>query len=387
MLATVAFFVAVGFGIVAPAIPLFARSFGVDRFASAAVISAFALLRFTSALGVGRLVNRLGARVILGVGIAVVAGSSALAGLAQNYVELILLRGAGGVGSAMFSVSAISLLLGVTTSAQRGRAVGSFSGGFLLGGISGPALGGLITEWSLRAPFFIYAGTLIAAGGSGLLLLPRHIRKAATDEAPPPTLSIAAALRLPAFRAAAFSNLADNWASLGVRSAIVPLFVVEALHRSPLVTGIGFTVFTVANGGALVVAGRAADRTGRRPVLIAGCLGSAIGCAVLILPSSLAVFMIAMVVFGFGSGLLDVAPGAMLGDVVGSRGGTVIAAYQMAGDAGSLVGPLAAGALADSAGFEAAFASTALVLVAAAIVAAQAPETLVRPEPAEQTPA
>jgi MFS family permease len=105
----------------------------------------------------------------------------------------------------------------------------------------------------------------------------------------------------------------------------------------------------------------------------------------LILPSSLAVFMIAMVIFGFGSGLLDVAPGAMLGDVVGSRGGTVIAAYQMAGDAGSLVGPLAAGALADSAGFEAAFASTALVLVAAAVVAARAPETLVRSAPVDQT--
>jgi len=186
VLATVAFFVAAGFGIVAPAIPLFARSFGVDRLASSAVISAFALMRLVSALGVGRLVNAFGARVILGIGIALVSASSALAGLAQNYAELIALRAAGGLGSAMFSVSAISLLLGVTTSAQRGRAVGSFSGGFLLGGISGPAIGGLITEWSLRAPFFIYAGTLIAAGGSGLLLLPRHVRASAGADEPTP---------------------------------------------------------------------------------------------------------------------------------------------------------------------------------------------------------
>ena len=378
VLATVAFFVAAGFGIVAPAIPLFARSFGVDRLASSAVISAFALVRFVSALGVGRLVNAVGARLVLGAGIALVAGSSALAGLAANYPQLILLRGAGGLGSAMFSVSAISLLLGVTTSAQRGRAVGSFSGGFLLGGISGPALGGLITEWSLRAPFFIYAGTLIAAGGSGLLLLPRRIRSSDSPDGPKPTLTIAQAIRLPAFRAAAFSNLADNWASVGVRSAIVPLFVVEALHRSPLVTGIGFTVFTLMNGLALFVAGRVADRQGRRPVLIAGCLGSAVGCAVLILPTGLIVFMVAMVVFGFGSGLLDVAPGAMLGDVVGSRGGTVIAAYQMAGDAGSLSGPLVAGALADSTGFSSAFASTVIILVAAAGVAVRSPETLQR---------
>jgi MFS transporter, DHA1 family, multidrug resistance protein len=87
-----------------------------------------------------------------------------------------------------------------------------------------------------------------------------------------------------------------------------------------------------------------------------------------------------MSVFGFGSGLLDVAPGAMLGDLVGNRGGTVIAAYQMAGDAGSLSGPLVAGALADSAGFGAAFASTAVILAAAALTASLAPETLIKPD-------
>ena len=49
-------------------------------------------------------------------------------------------------------------------------------------------------------------------------------------------------------------------------------------------------------------------------------------------------------------------------------------------------GRWSAGALADSTGFEAAFASTAVVLVAAAVVAAQAPETSVREKAAEQTP-
>jgi MFS transporter, DHA1 family, multidrug resistance protein len=388
VLTAVSFFVAAGFGIAAPAIPLFARSFGVDRFASSAVISAFAFMRFVSVLGVGRLVNRIGSRTVLGTGVALVAGSSALAGLAVNYPELLLLRAAGGVGSAMFSVAAVSVLLGVTASGQRGKAMGSFQAGFLLGGVSGPALGGLITEWSLRAPFFIYAVTLAAAGGTGLALLPRHRREADDPERPKAaSLTIGQAFRLPAFRAAAFANLADNWAALGVRSAIVPLFVLESLHRSPIWTGISFTIFTVANGIALVIAGRLADSRGRRGVLVAGCLGSAIGCALLLLPASVLVLLIAMTIFGFGSGLLDVAPGAMLGDLVGNRGGTVIAAYQMAGDAGSLSGPLVAGALADSAGFGAAFASTAVILAAAALTASLAPETLVRAAPPPTAPA
>jgi MFS transporter, DHA1 family, multidrug resistance protein len=387
VLSAVAFFVAAGFGIVAPAIPVFARSFGVDRTAAAAVVSAFALMRLVSALGCGRLVNAIGARVVLGTGIAIVAGSSALAGLAANYPELLVLRGVGGIGSAMFTVSASSVLLGVTTSAQRGRAMGTFQGGFLLGGIAGPVLGGVVTGISVRAPFFVYAVTLAVAGGVGLARLPRHQRRE-TDArlASFSPMKVAEALRLPAFRAAALANLADSWASLGVRSAIVPLFVIEALHERPLWTGIGFSVFTGANVVTLVLGGRWADRRGRRLMLIVGCLGSALGTGLFVLPPSVPLYLVGMIVFGLGSGLLDVAPGAMLGDVAGGRGGTVIATYQMAGDLGSLSGPLICGALADSTGYGAAFGTTALVLVGAALVAVRAPETLQR-DPSTDEPA
>src|SRR5579875_1364162 len=102
VLSAVAFAVALGFGIVAPALPVFARDFGVGRAAAAAVISTFALLRIAFALPAGRLVNRLGERLVLATGIGIVAVSSLLAGMAQSYWQLVVLRGAGGVGSAMF---------------------------------------------------------------------------------------------------------------------------------------------------------------------------------------------------------------------------------------------------------------------------------------------
>jgi MFS family permease len=380
VLSAVAFFVAAGFGIVAPAIPVFARSFGVSYSAAGAVISAFALMRLISALGCGRLVNHFGERLILGAGITIVAVSSALAGLSANYGQLLTLRGVGGIGSAMFSVSASSLLLSVTSSGQRGRAMGAFTGGFLLGGIAGPGLGGVVTGWSLRAPFFLYAGTLAAAGGVGLLLLPRRLNKhgqpATRSELP--LLTVREAFRLPAFRAAAGVNLAENWAAIGVRAALVPLLVVEVLHRSPVWTGIGLTVFTAANILTLTLGSRLADRRGRRPLMLSGCLVSATGTFLLVLPHTLPLFLVAMAVFGLGSGLLSVAPGAMLGDVAGGRGGTAVAAYQMAGDLGSLTGPVLAGALADSAGFSTAFALSTAVLLVAAMIAFRAPETLRR---------
>ena len=183
------------------------------------------------------------------------------------------------------------------------------------------------------------------------------------------------AVRNRTWRAAASANLADGFAALGVRGALVPLFVREILHRSAVWTGIGFLLFAALNGAALLPGGRVADTLGRRPVIIAGCAISAVGMVMLALPPGPWAYLAAMAVAGFGSGLLDVAPAAMIGDIIDRDGGTVVASYQMAGDIGSVVGPVAGGFLVDSASYGAAFGLAAAVLGGAAILGSAAPET------------
>jgi len=378
ILTAVSFMVALGFGIVAPAIPAFARQFGVSVTAAAGVISVFALLRVVGALPAGRLVDRFGESGVMAAGIALVAVSSVLAGLSQSFAELLVLRGSGGVGSAMFSISAQALLLGSVPGDQRGRASGLFSGGFLVGGISGPAVGGLIAAWSLRAPFFFYGGLLVVPAGLAAVVLRRtpNLRPAAADQ--PPVGSLAAlghAVRTRTYRAAASANLADGFAALGVRGALVPLFVRDVLHRSVVWTGIGFLLFAALNGAALLPGGRVADTVGRRPVIIVGCLVSAVGMVMLALLPGPWAYLAALAVAGFGSGLLDVAPAAMIGDIIDSGGGTLVASYQMAGDVGAVVGPVAGGFLVDSASYAAAFGLAAAVLSGAAVLGFFSPET------------
>ena len=286
ILTTISFTVALGFGIVAPDIPAFARHFGVSTAAAASVISAFALLRVVGALpaAAGGPVRRAPGD---GGRIAIVAVSSVLAGFSDSFTQLVVLRGVGGLGSAMFSVSAQTLLLASVASEQRGRASGLFSGGFLVGGISGPAIGGLVAAWSLRAPFVIYGAMLVVPAVIAAAVLrdaPRRVVPAGKPAARP-FAELARALRSRAYRAAASANLADGFAAMGVRSAIVPLFVRDILHRSAVWTGVGFFVVAVLNAVTLLPAGRAADRLGRRPVIIAGCLVSAAGMAMLAAPA------------------------------------------------------------------------------------------------------
>ncbi len=382
ILTAVSFTVALGFGIVAPDIPAFARHFGVSTTSAASVVSVFALLRVIGALPAGRLVDRFGEHRVMAAGIAIVAASSILAGLSGSFVQLLVLRGIGGLGSAMFSVSAQTLLLVSVPAEHRGRASGLFSGGFLVGGISGPALGGLLAAWSLRAPFFLYGG---------LLIVPAVIAAVVLRDAPagpgrggpgrggartaPPVAGLARALRSRAYRAAAAANLADGFAAVGVRSAIVPLYVRDALHRSAVWTGLGFLVVAALNAAALLPAGWAADRYGRRPVIVAGCSVSAGGLVMLAVLPGLPGYLIALATLGLGSGLLDVAPAAMIGDILDGEGGTVVASYQMAGDAGTVAGPVTAGYLVDTVSYSAAFGLAAGILGLAAVLGLFAPET------------
>jgi MFS family permease len=378
VLALVAFCVALGFGIVAPAVPLFALQFGVGTTAAGAVVSAFALMRLVSGLGAGRLVDRVGERVALLLGIGVVAVSSLLAGLSVSYPELLVFRGVGGVGSAVFTIASTSLLLRVASAAQRGQTQSVYRGGFLLGGIIGPAFGGAVIGISLRAPFFLYAGTLTLAAVVAVTMLPRQevSEEAAQvamgvgeeDAAPRAVVPTAVrtplkvAVRNPAYRAAVAGNFAVGFSVLGVRSTVVPLLVVRRLHLAPGWIGAAFVIGALVQAVLLLPAGRAIDDIGRRPMLLAGGAVTAVALLLLSVVGGAVGLLLAMALFGIGGAVLGDAPAAIVGDVVQGKGGTAVAVWQMASDLGSVIGPLAAGALIERGSF-----GTALVVSATVV--------------------
>jgi DHA1 family multidrug resistance protein-like MFS transporter len=372
----VGFMVALGFGLVAPALPLFAREFGVGKTAAGAVVAAFALMRLVMAPFVGRMVNAVGERLLLATGIGVVAVSSALAGLSQSYWQLLVLRGAGGIGSIMFSVSAASLLVRVTPSHLRGRAQGVWAGSFLIGLVCGPAVGTVAT-FSLRLPFFLYAGTLVVAGIIGLSAL-RHSELAARDSARSEPMALRLALGQRAYLAALAAAFAGDFALVGARSAMLPLYVREDLGLSSSWVYAAFLIVSLVSGALLLPMGKVADTVGRRPVIALGLVVGAVAFLVLPTVPAIAGLVIATLLIGVAAASDSVAPGAVMGDVVAGRGGTVVAVFQMAGDLGTVLGPVVTGFVADQAGYSPAFVLCAVVCVLPLLIVLAAPETLQR---------
>ena len=368
------FFVAMGYGVIVPAIPLYSRSFGVSAAAVGFVVSAFAIMRFVSGMFSGKLVNSFGERHVYSVGVLMVSLSSFLAAIAQNYWQLLAFRTAGGLGSSMFSVAASSVIFKSVNSDLRARAQSIYNGGFLIGAIAGPAIGGLLMGFSLRAPFFVYSIMLLISGSIAYgYLRASHLdpsNNSAVDE-----MSIKDALQIRAFRIALIASFLFGLAILGPRLSIIPLFVVEDLHGSNAMVGYVYTVSALVQGAFLMRAGHLSDHRGRRLLLKLGSTITWLGMALFLFANHEIVFIAAMLILGLGSAFFSTTPSSIVGDVIKGKSGKVIGFFQMAGDAGMIVGPILAGYLADISTFKTAFAATLAAFSITVLLAWRLPET------------
>ncbi len=372
------FLIAVGFGLIVPVLPQFARSFGVGATAASVVVSAFAFFRLVAAPGGGRLIARFGERPVYLTGLLLVAGSTAATGFAQSYAQLLVFRGLGGVGSTMFTVSALALIVRLAPPAIRGRVSAAWSSTFLIGAILGPVIGGLLGGLGLRVPFLVYAAMLLLAA----LVVAVFIRPApGVAEVTPsalPALSVTEALRDSAYRAGLASAFANGWSNFGVRNAILPLFAASVVGEAPWVAGTALAVFAAGNASGLGISGRLTDRLGRRPFVLGGLAVSGVATGITGWSGGLVVLLVLSVVAGVGAGVLNPAQQASLADVVGRErsGGPALAAYSMAQDAGAIAGPILAGLLVDHGSYPLAFVVTGAVTLLAMVPWLAARETL-----------
>ena len=377
VLSVVAFFVALGYGMIIPAIPLFAKTFEVNNAQIGAIISAFALARFGMGLPAGKLIDLFGERRVQTTGLLIVAISTFASGLADSYWQLLTYRALGGIGSVMFSVSASSLLMRSVDDSIRGRAQSTFNGGFLIGGIAGPAVGGILSVVSLRVPFFAYAFTLVcAAFVTSFFLAENRLGKSITNKQDPADrILLRDALKSYPYLAAMAIAFLSNWVLFGLRNSILPLFAKESLGASNTTLGLGFTIAAVVQGIALVYVGKLSDFRGRKFALMLGSFTLLSGVATIIISSHWWYYFLAMVFFGIGGAFEGTAASAVVGDLFGGKGGRVIALFQMAGDFGNIISPVLLGWLVDQHSYRPAFIATAAVFSLTLLLSAKMPET------------
>ena len=356
--------------------PSFARTFGVSITAVAFLITVFSVSRLCFAPVSGLLVQHLGERRIYIGGLLVVALATIACALSQTYWQLLLFRVISGIGSTMFFVSALGLMIHISPVDARGRIAGMFTTSFMIGAVGGPAIGGLTAGLGLTAPFIVYGVALLGVAvvlvyglRNSTLGEPRELTRS--------TVTMREALRFRAYWSVLFANFATGWSAFGLRIALVPLFISDVMGRSVGVIGLVLGAFAAGNALAVIPSGYLSDRMGRRTLLIVGLAASGVAIVALGNVTSLPVFLVIAGVSGVTTGIYMSPLQASVADILGSeaRAGTPVAAVQMMADLGAIIGSMTVGWVAQHLSFSWDFIISGVILLIAAVGWVFSPET------------
>ena len=208
--------------------------------------------------------DRRGAIWLLPVGVAVAGVGIALAAVAPTYGLVLLFVVVSGLGVAAYHPEG-SKFAAYASGARRASGMSMFSIGGNLGFAAGPAVAtplvlalGLSGGLLLAVPSLVVAVLLLAAAPFLLSFVPERAADASASDEPDRPGALALLLGVIAFRSVAWFGLIT----------FVPLWEVSLGHSEAHGNRL-LALMLLAGGVGTLVAGPAADRFGRRPVLLA----------------------------------------------------------------------------------------------------------------------
>ncbi|MBU6455020.1 MAG: MFS transporter [Cyanobacteria bacterium REEB67] len=131
----------VGFGIILPLLPLYAKQFGADGLTVGMLLTSYSLMQFFFAPMWGRLSDKIGRRPVLMISLATSAVGYTIWGFSNTLAMLFVSRLVAGFGNANLAV-AQAYIADVTPEEYRSRGMGMIGAAFGLGFVLGPAIAG-----------------------------------------------------------------------------------------------------------------------------------------------------------------------------------------------------------------------------------------------------
>lgn len=387
-IAVLAFIGGLGGGLVFPILPALGLELGIPGFMVGLILSANRIARLVFNVPAGHLIGRIGPRRTLAGALGAetlgVLGYSAALHFGHPALWLLAGRAVFGVGTAFLMVGAQAAVLSLSDKADRGRKTSTVRvaisaavpGGLILGGI----LADLFSDDAafLTGAAITFAGAILAA----VLLPPLAARSGDAERGPGFVEGVTSLLNSPnlPFLLAAWSfNLL---VFLTMQGVLLSTMVVLVQERGVHILGMqaqgtsGLVMAVIVGCSALVAIGigRMIDRVPLRSTLVFPALvGLAAGFAVLAVAQSVGPMLAGAVLVGLSYNAVTLPMMALLGDAAGERQhGPAVGIYQLFGDIGGTIGPIAGIEAATRIGLEPLYfllaAVPALALLAAAWV-------------------
>jgi MFS family permease len=368
----------IGFGMVVPLMPLYARTFGVSPQAIAWLLASYSLMQFFFAPVWGRLSDRLGRRPVL---LASMAGNvvALLAfATAQSFGQLLASRLIAGICTANISVAS-AYIADSTPGHLRSRGMGLIGAAFGLGFVLGPFFAGELSRFGLGAPPVAAAGLSLVNLALAAVRLPESLAVSARSEQ--------------GRRSGPWAILAQRWQVARAQPRLLPLLglifghvfgfaMLEmaltlmvatrlgfgALQSGRLLAFVGVVLVLIQGGGV----GRLSRRFGDPKLFCHGLL--ALGVGLLAVPlaaqGGLGLLLVALAVVAVGQGLIAPTGSALLSrSADAAHQGEVLGLAQSSSALARVFGPVVAGAAYQQLGDQAPFFLGGVVVLGASLVA------------------
>lgn len=166
------FIVLVGFGIVIPILPYYARELGASSFQMGLLVTLYAFAQFLSGPFWGSLSDRIGRKPVLLFGLVGLGFCFILMGLSRSYTMLLTARVLAGILAASPLSTAQAYVADLTDSANRAEGMAVAGTAQALGFIFGPVIGGTLAPLGITVPFFLGGSVTILTALGGLIILP-----------------------------------------------------------------------------------------------------------------------------------------------------------------------------------------------------------------------
>ncbi len=350
-------------------VPLYAHDLGASRFEVGALFSVSTLAAAVLSLPSGILVDRFGARALLGISFILAAGSQLATAATTTVPPLFLWQVVGGLAGGAQQAALFSAVTEFASGSRLGRSMGWLTFSMQAGFFLGPSIAGIALRWidvrtdiAVTTALFLFAipGALVASGtrqheGRGLSLRAPLQALIGQRSFLPVTIGLIAATLV--------------WGTIG---AFLPVFGKEALGLPSSQVGYLLALQAVVNGISRLPGGRLVDRARHRwPIVFVGVIVWSATCVVL---GHLTGFVGPAVVLAIGTPFMAtafVAMGVVFADLsAASTRGVTMGMYGTILFLGLSAGPLTFGPLVQTFGYAAGFTACAAVATALAIVMA-----------------
>lgn len=341
----------IGFGIIIPLLPLYAKQFGADGLTVGLLLTSYSLMQFFFAPMWGRLSDRIGRRPVLLISLAFSAIGYSIWGFSNSLAMLFLSRIVAGFGNANLAV-AQAYVSDVTPEDYRSQGMGMIGAAFGLGFVLGPAIAGIGGHFGIQpntlgfvAAFFSVLDLIVTAF---ILPEPENRKNNAHDPFSMGAGFYLSTLRNNKYLLSLFIIFISTFAFANMETTLVLLtnkyYGFTMVENSYLFTGLGLVMVFVQ--GFLI------RKLGKKypdaPLISIGTALIAFGLLLTPATHSLVILSIALILLATGSGINSPSTSSLLSKLCPKEiTGGVMGVGQSMSTLGRILGPIAGGFLFD----------------------------------------